>query len=192
MAEIRYYVSSGLRPHLYLWVADPRQVAFLCLPKEKRPKERAPRSRRHLPALLGKIGARLTRRALNNAPWAQTRGSLLPIFPPMLGGGYGVLKAPPREDWRCVASIPVGARRAGNRSWCVRAAKRPGVLLFGSFLLDKQEKGTQGAGAEPPAISLSSRARSARSKWIPVGQPPTSTDAAAGRSTSALGIEGHG
>jgi hypothetical protein len=35
-----------------LWVADPRQVAFLCLPKEKRPKERAPRSRRKLPVLL--------------------------------------------------------------------------------------------------------------------------------------------
>ena len=33
-------------------------------------------------------------------------------------------------------------------------AKRPGVFLFGDFLLDKQEKVTQGAGAEPPAISL--------------------------------------
>jgi len=29
-----------------------------------------------------------------------------------------------------------------------------GVLLFGGFLLDKQEKVTQGAGAEPPAISF--------------------------------------
>ena len=47
----------------YLWVADPRQVAFLCLPKEKRPKERAPRSRRIPLALLAGIGARLTRRA---------------------------------------------------------------------------------------------------------------------------------
>ncbi len=116
MAEIRYYVSSGLRPHLYLWVADPRQVAFLCLPKEKRPKERAPRSRRRLPALLGKIGARLTRRALNNAPRAQTRGSLLPIFPAMLGGGYGVLKAPPREGRRWFAPIPVGASRAPSEA----------------------------------------------------------------------------
>jgi hypothetical protein len=37
----------------------------------------------------------------------------------------------------------------------VWAAKRPGVLLFGDFLLDKQEKVTQGAGAEPPAIRFS-------------------------------------
>ena len=47
----------------YLWVADPRQVTFLCLSKEKSPKEKTPRSRRLPPALLGKIGARLTRRA---------------------------------------------------------------------------------------------------------------------------------
>ena len=32
----------------YLWVADPRQVAFLCLSKEKSPKETTPRSARHL------------------------------------------------------------------------------------------------------------------------------------------------
>ena len=53
----------------YLWVADPRQVAFLCLPKEKRPKERAPRMARNLPALLAGIGARL------NSPGACTRGA---------------------------------------------------------------------------------------------------------------------
>jgi hypothetical protein len=44
----------------YLWVADPRQVTFLCLSKEKSPKERTPRSRRPLPALLAEGGARLT------------------------------------------------------------------------------------------------------------------------------------
>jgi len=38
----------------------------------------------------------------------------------------------------------------------------PGVLLFGDFLLDKQENVTRGAGAEPPAIMLlRSRARRA-------------------------------
>src|SRR3989344_7599786 len=30
----------------YLWVADPRQVTFLCLSKEKSPKETTPRSAR--------------------------------------------------------------------------------------------------------------------------------------------------
>ena len=46
-----------------LWVAGPRQVVFLCLSKEKSPKEKTPRSRRLPLALLAKIGARLTRRA---------------------------------------------------------------------------------------------------------------------------------
>jgi len=32
MAEIRYYVSSGLRPHLYLRVADPRKP-LVCAPR---------------------------------------------------------------------------------------------------------------------------------------------------------------
>jgi hypothetical protein len=49
----------------YLWVADPRQVPFLCSCKEKEPKESTPRSRRLLLALLAKIGARLTCRAQN-------------------------------------------------------------------------------------------------------------------------------
>ena len=49
----------------YLWVADPQQVTFLCLSKEKLPKEMTPRSLRRLPALLAGIGARLTRRAQN-------------------------------------------------------------------------------------------------------------------------------
>src|SRR3989344_5905018 len=40
-------------------------VTFLCLSKEKSPKEMTPRSRRRLPALLAGIGARLTRRAPN-------------------------------------------------------------------------------------------------------------------------------
>jgi len=108
------------------------------------------------------------------------------------GAPYGVLKTPPREDRRWFAPIPVGASRAPPRdqgfsraSWssprrpgCEQGtgrspAKRPGVFLFGSFHLDKQEKGTQGAGAEPPAISFSNRARSAHN-IDSVGQPPTS------------------
>jgi hypothetical protein len=31
----------------YLWVADPRQVTFLCLSKEKEPKETRPGWREH-------------------------------------------------------------------------------------------------------------------------------------------------
>jgi len=34
----------------YLWVADPRQVTFLCLSKEKSPKERTPRNGATTPA----------------------------------------------------------------------------------------------------------------------------------------------
>src|SRR3990172_12723115 len=47
----------------YLWVADPRHVSFFCTAKRKSPKKRPPRSRRPPPALLARIGARLTRRA---------------------------------------------------------------------------------------------------------------------------------
>ena len=164
----------------YLWVADPRQVAFLCLPKEKRPKERAPRSCRHLPALLGKIGARLTRRALSNAPRAQTRGSLLPIFPAMLGGGYGDPKTPRSrgffstpygapEHRQALGGRPQGraqgsARLAHEAGSLVGPARDPkprsagevrhsGVLSLGDFSLHEQREVTQGAGAEPPASS---------------------------------------
>src|SRR3989344_6040443 len=47
----------------YLWVADPRQVTFICSRKEKSPKENAPRSARKLPPFLTPPGARPTRRA---------------------------------------------------------------------------------------------------------------------------------
>ena len=43
VAGIFHNMSSGLRPRVYLWVADPRQVTFLCLSKEKSPKERTAR-----------------------------------------------------------------------------------------------------------------------------------------------------
>jgi hypothetical protein len=43
VAGIFHNMSSGLRPRVYLWVADPWQVTFLCLSKEKSPKERTPR-----------------------------------------------------------------------------------------------------------------------------------------------------
>ena len=77
----------------YLWVADPRQVTFLCLSKEKSPKEKTPRSRRLPLALLAGIGARLTRRALNNAPRAQTRPRLnAPGGTAVLCARYGVEK----------------------------------------------------------------------------------------------------
>ena len=42
----------------YLWMADPRQVTFLCLSKEKLPKERTPRSARNPLAFLAPPGAR--------------------------------------------------------------------------------------------------------------------------------------
>jgi len=59
-------------------------------------------------------------------------------------------------------------RRAPGRSEGCReprvvcAAKRPGVFSSGDSSLDKQRRVTQGAGAEPPAISFLSRAKSAR------------------------------
>src|SRR3990172_13056429 len=56
----------------YLWVADPRQVTFLCLSvhmsKEKLPKEKTPRSARLLPSCPGCAESRRTR----SAAWEST------------------------------------------------------------------------------------------------------------------------
>ena len=41
-----------------------------------------------------------------------------------------------------LGSRPAEARRTGNRERCLRAAKRPGRILFGNFLLCAQEKVT--------------------------------------------------
>ena len=194
MPEILHDLSSGLRPRLYLRFPAPRAGFFLCSCKERNQRKHAPEPP------TASCASRENRRSPNSpgakyAPRAQTRGSLLPIFPAMLGGGYGDLKTPPRDDLSCVAPNPVGAsrapseagglrepldrargalfsarrvRRAPGRSEAHReprvfcAAKRPGVLLFGDFLLDKQEKVTQGAGAEPPAICRSTSPKAIR------------------------------
>ena len=61
-----------------------------------------------------------------------------------------------------------GRSEARREPRAVCAAKRPGVFLFGDFLLDKQEKVTQGAGAEPPAISFLSSAKPTQQivRWV--------------------------
>jgi len=188
MAEIRYYVSSGLRPHLYLRVADPRNqycvrsahderliaggsapapwVTFLCTDKEKSPKEIRPgaadlsrcasgsagKSRAHFPVrpfalppaaltlrFSPKSALAPTRRALNNAPRAQTRGSLFPILAAMLGGGYGDLSNPPQTGTRRCFQHPVWCTRApqgfgraprrGSAQGCARQVHETGSLV---------------------------------------------------------------
>jgi len=74
----------------YLWVADPLQVTFLCLSKEKSPKETTPRSRRILLALLARLGARLTRRARTTRLGLNQNLATPPMRAAMLSGGYGV------------------------------------------------------------------------------------------------------
>src|SRR3990172_11168534 len=117
----------------YLWVADPRQVSFFCAAKRKSPKKRPPRSRRPLPALLARIGARLTRRARKCsparcarsscrifAPRARKRGERHPRFlAPMLGGVYG---DPKHQNTQTTQQIPRFLFREG----CFR----PGVFLL--------------------------------------------------------------
>jgi hypothetical protein len=71
-----------------------------------------------------------------------------------------------------LASARWGEERRGPLRFVKRRALR-GVVSFGDFSLDKQRKVTQGAGAEPPAIMLLNRARSAHNTDS-VGQPPTS------------------
>jgi hypothetical protein len=152
---------------VYLWVADPRQVPFLCSCKEKEPKESTPRSRLPLPALLARAGAaqlvgRLQRGSTRTGARLNTPGGA-----PMLGGGYGNLKTPPCKGSRWAAPVPVGANRAPQREERREprgfgAAKRPGVLLFGDFLLDKQEKVTLGRGRSIP--DSNTRPQAARQK----------------------------
>src|SRR3989344_5229868 len=49
---------AALRAACYLWVADPRQVTFLCAAEEKSPKETPPRMAQPNPALLRLCGPR--------------------------------------------------------------------------------------------------------------------------------------
>ena len=161
MAEIRYYVSSGLRPHLYLRVADPRNqycvrsahderliaggsapapwVTFLCMDKEKSPKEIRPGAADFPLRFSPKSALAPTRRALNNAPRAQTRGSLFPILAAMLGGGYGDLSNPPQTGTRRCFQHPVWRTRApqgfgraprrGSAQGCARQVHETGSLV---------------------------------------------------------------
>jgi hypothetical protein len=167
-------------------------VTFSCLSKRKSPKRKTPRSRRHLPALLGKIGARLTRRALNNAPRAQTRGSLFPIFPAMLGGDYGDPKTP-----RCrgFLSTPYGApeprkaldeRPQGRAQGSARLAHATGMARWASA-------GPKAAEARKslrhPGRAFSWRllfARAKRSRPGSGAEHPRFKHAAVGRSTDLM------
>jgi len=62
---------------------------------------------------------------------------------------------------RRVRLAPGFVRSAGNRPVCGRRSD-PGVLSFGYLSLHEQRKVTQGAGAEPPAISFSSSPKAIR------------------------------
>jgi len=59
---------------IYLWVTDPRQVTFLCLSKEKSPKEMTPRSARRFTNRSGPLRSS-PHRALANSPGAEQRAS---------------------------------------------------------------------------------------------------------------------
>src|SRR3989338_7677378 len=76
---------------VYLWVADPRQVTFLCAAEEKSPKERPPRMAQPNPALLRLWGPRRSYAA----------------SPPSLARHFSPGTPRPRHPWR-------GARRRGR------------------------------------------------------------------------------
>jgi hypothetical protein len=80
-SEPNSVVSPPATMKSYLWVADPRQVTFLCLSKEKSPKETTPRSARRFTLRSGPLHSSPHRALANSpgakyAPRAQTRGSL--------------------------------------------------------------------------------------------------------------------
>ncbi len=157
---------------VYLWVADPRQVTFLCLSKEKSPKERTPRvaHRAHTarsPALLAKPGARLTRRARKTRLGLDQKAR---DYPRLRCGARFATRGPENQTvagfcsppvWRARASQPAsGYSRAPCLSpsrvvcgWRVgaraeagekrrRFSRHPGCVSFGYFSLHKQRKVT--------------------------------------------------
>ena len=83
------------------------------------------------------------------APRAQTRGSLLPIFPAMLGGGYGDLKTPmvpqffSNPVWRTRAPQGFGQAPEGPQAGGLRLTRATGMsrrVSAGSQSRGAQEK----------------------------------------------------
>ena len=165
-------------PHFYtLWFRPEGRGTFLCSAKEKYPKEKRPDG---LPANAGTLcfsqKPAFAQLAISlMLDYAQTGGSLPPVFTAMLGYANGVWVKPPQS--RCTHRVPqpirikvralfeasfMGsacrphktpscarpglARNAGHRHQPVSA---PGVFLFGYFLLDKQEKVPRPSGRNP-------------------------------------------
>src|SRR3990170_3742853 len=77
----------------YLWVADPRQVAFSCAAKRKPPKRRPPRSAcrlRRVPSVPRPSGRSQTRRALMKRASGSNSARLeAPARAAVLGTHYG-------------------------------------------------------------------------------------------------------
>jgi len=74
------------------WLRPCTLGGFLLFGKKKATKEKASRSRRLLPALLARLGARLTRRAQNTRLGLDQKSRDTPRRAAMLGGGYGTRK----------------------------------------------------------------------------------------------------
>ena len=170
-------------------------MTFLCTDKEKSPKEIRPgaadlsrcasgsagKSRAHFPVrpfalppaaltlrFSPKSALAPTRRALNNAPRAQTRGPLFPILAAMLGG-YGFLKTPFGQAERRVqpkrgpAGASEGSRACASATGCRvcapteanaargnrRSRRRPGGVLSLVSFFARTKKETRPRCGEP-------------------------------------------
>jgi hypothetical protein len=76
----------------YLWVADPRQVPFLCSCKEKEPKESTPRSARNPLPFLAPPGARKLAGRAQRASGSISARLKTPGGTAVLGARYGWVK----------------------------------------------------------------------------------------------------
>ena len=139
------------------WLRPRTLGGFLLFGQKKATKEKAARSRRLLPALLAGIGARLTRRALNNAPRAQTRGSLLPIPAAMLGGGYGMGATHLSSSRGGVLKNPLWSSRARREGTGEAGADQGACFLW--FLWPALKKPWVGGGASRIQITRPQAAR---------------------------------
>jgi hypothetical protein len=133
----------------YLWVADPRQVTFLCLSKEKSPKETTPRSARLIPLFLASPGARQLAGRTRRASGSNT-GSL--EYSRWGGGTRRALRGPEKT---CCSIPPAGMARVGVLKTPSERAEhraRPGV--FARLLIEPEARcSAPGELGERPAAA---------------------------------------
>ncbi len=185
----------------YWWVADPRQVTFLCTDKEKSPKEIRP-GWREFPLRFSPESARApTRRAHTTRLGLEHEAREYPDSSCDARARHTGLKEHPCQGLRWVAPSP--SERAEHRARPGEVARlliEPEACFSAPGELGERPAAARRAGHRAPcarrsdrgAFSLVTFSWAYKRKSPAVGQPPTSTRRPQGGSTTASGIEHRG